>query len=299
MPMGVDPVGIVHRNGGVATTAQLLERVTRWQLRVAVESGQLQRPRRGVYQLPGEPGPRQIAGELHGAVSHLSAASLLRLDTVSQPQALHVTVPHGMGRAPRNGVVLHRSRHLGADDLVERCTAPLRTVVDCARTLPFVEALAVADSALKFGLVTREALLAAALATPRAPGRSSCITVAHWADGRAANAFESVLRGRLIEAGITTFVPQYAITAGPLSLHVDLADPVAGVVLEADSFEFHGSRADFRRDCERYDELVAAGWRVLRLPWELVMHDRERLLRLVRAAMTGGRGGSFERTVPT
>jgi very-short-patch-repair endonuclease len=264
-----------------------------------VQSGQLHRPRRGVYQLPGKPGARQIAGELRGVVSHLSAAALLRLDTVSEPEALHITVPHGMSRAPRDGVVLHRSRHLDPDDLIERCTSPLRTVVDCARTLPFVEALAIADSTLKLGLVMRDGLLDAATALARAPARSSAVTVAHWADGRAANAFESVLRGRLIEAGITTFVPQYAITAGPLSLHVDLADPLAGVVLEADSFEFHGSRADFRRDCERYDELVAAGWTVLRLPWELVLHDHARLLRLVRAAMTGERPGSSERTVPT
>jgi very-short-patch-repair endonuclease len=71
------------------------------------------------------------------------------------------------------------------------------------------------------------------------------------------------------------------------------------VVLEADSFEFHGSRADFRRDCERYDELVAAGWTVLRLPWELVMFHPETVVRLVRGAMTGGRWTSSERTVPT
>jgi len=82
-------------------------------------------------------------------------------------------------------------------------------------------------------------------------------------------------------------------------VHADLADPLAGVVLEADSFEFHGNRADFRRDCERYDELVAAGWTLLRLPWELVMFDPDRVVRLVIEAMTGGRRGSSERTVPT
>ena len=108
-----------------------------------------------------------------------------------------------------------------------------------------------------------------------------------------------MLRGVLIEAGITSFIPQYEIRAGPLRVHADLADPLSGVVLEADSFEFHGSRADFRRDCERYDELVAAGWIVLRLPWELVMFHPETVVRLVREAMTGGRAASSERTVPT
>jgi len=52
---------------------------------------------------------------------------------------------------------------------------------------------------------------------------------------------------------------------------VDLADEALGIVLEADSFEFHGERAALSRDCERYDELVARGWLVLRFTWEQVM----------------------------
>jgi very-short-patch-repair endonuclease len=132
------------------------------------------------------------------------------------------------------------------------------------------------------------------------PARARCRRVASFADRRSSNAFESLLRGGvLVEAGITSFVPQWGIRVGDRTVHADLADPLTGVVLEADSFEFHGSRADFRRDCERYDELVAAGWTVLRLPWELVMFDPDRVVRLVREAMTGGRRGSSERTVPT
>jgi len=43
---------------------------------------------------------------------------------------------------------------------------------------------------------------------------------------------------------------------------------------------------------------VAAGWIVLRLPWELVMFEPETVVRLVRATMTSGRTPSSERTVP-
>jgi very-short-patch-repair endonuclease len=151
---------------------------------------------------------------------------------------------------------------------------------------------------VKYALVTPAALVGAAAGAAGA-GHARRLRVAQAADGRAANAFESALRGVLIEAGITSFVPQFTIQAGPLLLHADLADPLAGVALEADSFEFHGNRGDFRRDCERYDELVAAGWTVLRLPWELVMFQSETVVRLVRAAMTSGRTASSERTVPT
>ncbi len=52
---------------------------------------------------------------------------------------------------------------------------------------------------------------------------------------------------------------------------MDLADETLELVLEADSFEFHGERAALSRDCERYDELVSRGWLVLRFTWEQVM----------------------------
>lgn len=50
--------------------------------------------------------------------------------------------------------------------MVTGVTSPPRTVADCARWLPFDEALAVADSAMRAGL-TRRDLLAAVEALPR------------------------------------------------------------------------------------------------------------------------------------
>jgi hypothetical protein len=46
-------------------------------------------------------------------------------------------------------------------------TDPVRTVIDCARDLPFDEALAVADSALRSGKVGPDALRQAAARSPR------------------------------------------------------------------------------------------------------------------------------------
>jgi very-short-patch-repair endonuclease len=87
---------------------------------------------------------------------------------------------------------------------------------------------------------------------------------------------------------------------------VDLADPELKIAVEADSFEHHGSRAALVRDCERYDALSAAGWTVLRFTWEHVMSRPDWVTATVRAtreavgeAITGGRRGSSERTVPT
>ena len=82
---------------------------------------------------------------------------------------------------------------LAPDAVQGRVTSPVRTVVDCARTYPFDEALAVADSAMRGG-VDPGKLLEAAKASPRT-GRRKAVDVVEAADGRAANPFESVLRG--------------------------------------------------------------------------------------------------------
>jgi hypothetical protein len=84
------------------------------------------------------------------------------------------------------------------DEVRDGVTSPLRTVVDCARRLPFDEALAVADSALRSGMVSAEELLLAADAL-RGRGATAARRVARSARAQAANPFESVLRAIVLE----------------------------------------------------------------------------------------------------
>ena len=42
-------------------------------------------------------------------------------------------------------------------------------------------------------------------------------------------------------------------------------------MLEGDSYTHHGTRQAFTRDCDRYNDLVAEGWTVLRFTYEHVM----------------------------
>ena len=73
---------------------------------------------------------------------------------------------------------------------------------------------------------------------------------------------------------MTGFVPQVEIPLVQRVVRVDLADRARRLVLEADSYEHHGSRGALVRDCERYDELVREAWQVLRFSWEHVMFRR-------------------------
>ncbi|MBO0842290.1 MAG: DUF559 domain-containing protein, partial [Nocardioides sp.] len=69
-------------------------------------------------------------------------------------------------------------------------------------------------------------------------------------------------------------VPQYEVRAGIVTLHPDLADPLLGIAVEADSWTHHGaSSTDHDRDCSRYNSLVLAGWTVLRFTWTQVMFE--------------------------
>lgn len=159
-------------------------------------------------------------------------------------------------------------------------TSPLATVLLCAQDLPFPDALSVADSALRHGDLTRDELRSAAR-TPRQR------RVAEYADGRAANPFESSLRAIAIEEGLGV-VPQYEIRARGLVIHPDLVDPIAGVVIEAESWEFHAAdKTAFDSDCERYTALVVTGWRVLRFTWHQVMRNPAYVRACLRELYTG------------
>lgn len=159
---------------------------------------------------------------------------------------------------------------LAQHEVVDGVTAPLRTVVDCVRRLPFDEALAVADSALRHGDVTQDDLREAT-ASLRGQGARQARRVAACADGRAANPFESVLRALVIESGVLDVEPQVPVATRTMTFIPDLVDVRRRVVVEADSWTFHRDRRTHGRDCVRHTALAVAGWLVLRFTWEQVM----------------------------
>jgi len=173
-------------------------------------------------------------------------------------------------------------------DLSLRATPPLETILSCSRSLPFDEALTIADAGLHSEMVTRTE--AGDLA--RGAGAARVRKVVRHADGNAANPFESVLRAITIEAALR-FDVQHPIEVTGMTVHPDLADLEARVILEADSWEFHTGRKAHVRDCWRYNELVAEGWSVLRFTWWIHPATSSRLSRgSVDAHQTCRRPGS-------
>lgn len=259
--------------GGVAEATLLRHLTSRRRVRTALARGDIVRLARGQYALPDADRARAAAARLSGVVSHLSAAQLNGWEIKHRPSVPVVTVPRGRKVEPhrRRGVDL-RWRDLGDDDVWNGRTTSARTVLDCAKDLPFDEGLTVADSALRHGNVTSVQLLRLAERVPTT-GRRQCLRVAEHASGLAANPFESVLRAISLDVAGLHLQPQVVIDQDGFIGRPDLVDLDRGVVVEADSFEFHGHRRALVRDCERYNALTPRGWLVLRFSWEHVMHD--------------------------
>ena len=175
----------------------------------------------------------------------------------AQPERPEVVVPRNRKvTAARRGGVRVLWIDLADDQVADGVTTPLPTVVDCARLLPFDEALAIADSALRSGDVTREELDDASV---RGAGAGAVRRVLRHADARAANPFESVLRALCLESGLAV-EPQGEVVLGPDVIHPDLVCRDRRAVVEGDSWTWHSTRKAHTRDCARYNLLTVHGW---------------------------------------
>jgi very-short-patch-repair endonuclease len=224
------------------------------------------RPR--CYALPGVDDGLEAAHRLSGLLAEESAAEFYGWPLKHRPRTPVIVVPR------KRNVPEHRRRglrlrfvDLDVDDVNRPATSPVRTVLDCAARLPFDEALAVADSALRCRDVAPDHLSRRAEQVPTRY-RARCRRVAAAADARADNPFESVLRA--IALGVPGLRVEPQVWVSDIG-RPNLVDERLRIVLEVDSFEFHGRRKAPADDCERYNAFVVDGWIVLRFAWEHVM----------------------------
>lgn len=226
----------------------------------------------GVYAL----GHRALRGEAwwlaaalacgrEGAASHISGAGVLGLlrDDGTKP---HVTVAHGTHRVP--GIIVHRSRTLAPQDRIVHDGIPVtsvaRTLLDVAATRPRLIARAVdqADMLELFDLRAVENVLG------RNRGhRGVRRLVAAIADHHPGSALsDSVIADMFLELVLAAGLPRPEREVYVLPDHrSDFFWRDAGVIVEADGWGSHGTRAAFRRDRTYDRELQFAGYVALRV----------------------------------
>jgi len=289
----MDPMDLVRELGGVAERRRLLAAASRTAVDAAVSAGELVVLSRGRLALPDLDATAAAARAVDGVVSGLSAARYWGWSLKREAPQPVITVPRNRSTR-RVGVTIRRAElPPGATVLSRtgvRVTNPVQTVLDCARTLSFDEALCVADSALRGGRapgLTKPALAEAALASPRT-GRARARRVIEQASPDAANAFESVTRAIALEVPGLTAVPQgdLGYSESGLPQYGDLVDRRLRLLIECESWAYHSGEEPFRRDIRRYTHLTSHGWTVLRFVWEDVMQRPESVRASIERAVS-------------
>jgi very-short-patch-repair endonuclease len=269
----MDVLTALEQRDGVATWTEMeLAGVPPGALARALEAGVVARAHRGVYVLPDSYPPFAAAKRLGGHVSHQSAAKFHHLDLLEDPVRHEITVPRARRKKRQPGIEIHR-RNLSATDVDGRwpVTSVLRTCMDCFRTLPLREALAVGDSAIRSGRATLDQLQGEA-ARLRGTDSLAARTAAGLLDERAESVLESVARAEMHLAGLPAPESQVVVQTplGPRRLDFLFRDQ--GVGVETDGFATHGQRASLLADCVRHNGYVlTTGLVVLRFGWEHVV----------------------------
>jgi hypothetical protein len=164
-------------------------------------------------------------------------------------------------------------------------TTPERTWRDLAMVLAPAALLAVTDQVLGMGctIVDLQTQLAR---RPSGRGSARARTVLPVADPRAESPMESVLRWLLIAAGLPRPVLQHDVhdADGRFIGRADIAWPDRKVLVEFDG-DIHRERDVFVNDLRRQNQLVAAGWVVLRFTSADVLGRPEEVIAQIRRAI--------------
>jgi very-short-patch-repair endonuclease len=207
----------------------------------------------------------------HAVVADRCLLWLLDIDVLPPgPPVLEVVLPRGSVVPRRAGVrartaVLPPEDRMLLDPLEVPCLRPVRAAADLLRRLPRVEAVVVADAVQHAGPADADDLARELTAHAGLRGVRRAAQALELSDRRAESPPETRVRLALVEAGLAP-VPQHVVRdqRGREVARVDLAFPAHRVAIEYDGRAVHERQDVFIRDRQRQNDLVRAGWLVLR-----------------------------------
>lgn len=276
--------------GGVATSAQLLEHLSRSRLDRDIASGLLMKVWPGVYSLDEPDAVLRLRGlDLRAgapvAICLGTAAAAHGFD-VQDTGDLHVLTPPGHQLRNSDGLIVHRRDGAPLTIVDGRpATTPAWTAVEVARSLPRSRALATLDAALRTGTCDQRQLVTAAA---RQAGRRGIVAVRElipMADPRAESPMESEVRLVMRGSGLPIPELQYEIVdLNSRTWRLDFAWPDYRVAVEYDGFDWHSDREHFQRDRQKRAALNEMGWSLISVVFDDVrVHPAEMLRRIVTA----------------
>lgn len=270
--------------------------VTDDQIESRLSSGRLLRIRPRVYRVPGAPPTFEqavLAAALtvgpDAVASHASAAALWGLPFAVQ-DALELTTSrsHWIRLA---GVRSHRTTtFLRCEHTVRKhipTTTVARTLVDLSSRLSVSQLGRMTDDALRKGTLRlddlRRCVAGLAPARGRRPKRIEAVLARRLPGYEPGDsALEMRFVRALLAAGLPELVQQYRVRIGARRYRLDLAYPDEKLAIELDGWETHRMRSAFDEDRARANDLVVAGWHVLRFTSSMT---NEQAVSTVRSAL--------------
>jgi very-short-patch-repair endonuclease len=262
-----------------------------------VDAGRLHRLHYGTYAVGHVPVTREarymaavLACGPNAVLSHRSAADLLEIRKDRRAR-IDVTAPGRRGRAPRE-IDAHRDGSLVAVDrtTVDKipCTTVARTLLDLAGVEPIWELRKAVGEA-----EVRRVLDKAAVRDliKRSRGRRGVARLRMLLDELhpETRRTRSYMERLLLQMCARSDLPRPEVNV-PLPIGNDVFKPdflwrQAGLILEADSRQFHDTDTAFLDDRRREQRLQLAGWRVSHCTWWEIEHESRRLAETIRALL--------------
>lgn len=206
--------------------------------------------------------------------SHHSAALIHGLDLLKKPSANTVTLtcrPTERKRSRACACVHFFSAELPGEHVTRACgttvTTPARTVIDLARTLPFIESVVVADSALHARKTTKDELADVCDACARWPGMAQARRVVAFSDERAESVLESCARVTFDAFGLESPDIQVTIRGPGFVFRADFCWEKQKTIAEADGLAKYTSREEMLAQFRRDRLLRDAGYKVVHFTW--------------------------------
>ena len=193
---------------------------------------------------------------------------------------------------------MHTSLWLPPGHTTTRDAIPItrvaRTIFDLAGFEPIARVEMVIDDAISRGLATERQLENVFFALARRGRRGTAAMRELLEDrgpGYIAPASELERTARRLFAAHGVPQPRYEISleADDVIGRVDCIWSESRLVVELDSHRFHGSKGARERDRKRDNQLVAAGWRVIRVTWDDLKERPDEVVAQIVAALAAPR----------
>ena len=286
---------LFDRQGGVATTAQILTMVSRRHFQMLLGCTAVERIWHGVYSRGDADHGRRLRGlDLACgeavAVCLGTAAATYGFDTENTAE-LHVLNPVRHQIRSTDGLIVHRRDGAPLALVAGRPTTTAGwTAVEVARALPRGRALATLDAALRSGSCSTADLQHAVMAQAGRRGIVRVRALLACVDPRAESPMESEARLVMIDGGLPTPVLQHEIVDSRGRLRrLDFAWPDEMVAAEYDSEAWHSGPEALRRDREKLAAVQDLGWTVVPIIADDVRRRPQLLINRIDAHLRNAR----------